>query len=223
MKIFFLGISLLFILNSTGQKILHISSGLTYSKGKYGGDWANTFITKPEYSWAVNAAVEMPVSKKIILYNTIGFVNKKFTYSLPPNPNFTFERTENCGYLSLNTAIHYSILKQQGFTLTSGIGLFGSLALRGKYFEQNTGFGVQSESSNKIKFGKDSRDANTSYKNADAGLSLQLIGRYKNFIIPFIADFSLTNNIPSTDMVKRKWQSIYAGLGYTISLKRLKN
>lgn len=215
-------IALGFCLISTSnlaQMRLSISSGLTNAKARYGADWSNIFDVKTAVGWAVSSALEIPLSKKIALYNSLEFSNKKFSYSIPPVPDFGFERTENCAYISLKPAIHFLLIGRKEFAVTAGPGLFGSLAISGKYSEAGSTIAGTYSVKGNLKIGN---ETGNSYKSADAGISLQIIARYKNFSLPVMADFSLTNNIPGENAATRKWQSMYAGIGYSFLFKNKK-
>jgi hypothetical protein len=201
------------------QMRLNISSGVTNAKGKYGADWSNTFTVKTALGWAVNSAIEIPLSKKVALYNTLEFAHKKFSYSTPAAPDFGFERTENCAYISIKPAIHFLLIGRKEFAVMAGPGLFGSLAISGKYSEAGSTIAGPYSVKGNLKIGN---EAGNSYKSADAGISLQVIARYKKFSLPVMADFSFTNNIPGKNAATRKWQSMYAGIGYSFLFKNKK-
>jgi hypothetical protein len=208
-----------------------IHAGPLFATGKYGGDWKNTFATNKNTGWAVSTSIEIPIAKKVFFNTAVEVANKKFTYKMPPPTLFTFQRTEQCTYLSIKPSVQVLVIKHHAFSVTAGAGFFAGIALGGKYTETaDSVWGSPTNVSGKLKIGN---TTGNSYKKTDAGISLQITGRYKKFIIPLMADFSFTSNIPnqySTDPYgmpmatasTRKWRSLYAGIGYSFPLNKRK-
>lgn len=216
---------------SSAQTKLSLSSGVAAAKGKSSDQHSSIFKNKTGYSCAANAALEIPVSKKLLLQTAVDFINKKYSVSVPFSSFAGLQRIERCAYISLKPSLHYRILKQKYFQVTAGAGLFAAVAIGGKYSETDA-MGAPAPSPYKLK--ADIKFGNTignNYKRNDAGCSFQITARYKNFILPVMADFSFVSNAPSkysSDMYgmpqasaeTRKWRSLYAGVGYSILLNR---
>ncbi len=199
------------------QTNIAIQAGPLFSKARYGGDWKNKFTINANTGWFVRSAVEIPLSKKVFFSGAIELANKKFTYKIPPPTLFSFQRTEECTYVNIKPLIQLLIIKLKEINVSAGGGLFAGFNLGGTYTETaDSLMGMPANVSGKLKIGNTSGN---SYKKTDAGFSLQLTGRYKNFTLPLMADFSLINNIPGAGSAKRKWQSYFIGLGYSFRLK----
>lgn len=195
---------------------MNVLAGALFAKGRYSGDWKNTFNTNTNTGWAVGTGVEIPLSKKVFINAAVELASKKFTYKLPPPSLFNFQRTEECMYAFVKPSLQVVVFERKQFNITAGAGLFAGTALSGKYDETSDAvFGTPVNVSGKLKFGNASGN---SYKKTDAGFSLQITARYKQFILPVIADFSFVNNIPGSGSAHRKWQSLFFGLGYSFLL-----
>lgn len=218
---------------ATAQTTISISSGATYSEAKYDKSSERILKQTPGYSWGANASLNIPLSKKLILQTAIELINKKFTVNAPLSSFAGLKRTERCAYLGIKPSLHYLILSRHHFKLSAGTGFFINAAVGGKYNETDQ-FGVPAPAPYAVN--ADLKIGNTignSYKRADAGCSFQVIGHYKRFMLPIIADFSFSNNIPTkrnydsygmpvASSGTRKWQSIYAGIGYLFLLTKIK-
>lgn len=215
------------------QTALSFSSGLTMAKGKTSFEHSSIFKNKTGYSWAANATLEIPVSKKLLLQTAVEYVNKKYSISVPFSSFAGLQRMERCAYLGIKPSLHYRLFRHKYFQVTSGAGLFAAVATGGKYSETDA-MGAPAPSPYKfkanIKFGN---TVGNNYKRNDAGCSFQITARYKRFILPVMADFSFVSNAPSkysSDMYgmpqvnveSRRWRSLYAGLGYTMLISKKK-
>jgi hypothetical protein len=196
---------------------LSISTGVTHAKGRYGADWKQLFTVKPGFSWAIHSTLEMPVSKKIALHNTLAFTHNTFSYAVPSVPDFGFNRTESVAYIGIKPALHFFLYHRKRLAITAGAGLFASWATGGKYQEAGSTIAGPYVVKGNLNIGNKSGN---SYKSTDAGFSLEATARYKNFILPVAAGFSVTNNIPGKNAAIRKWQSLYAGIGYVHAFKK---
>jgi hypothetical protein len=215
------------------QTAIQLSSGVTATKGKTSYEHSSVFKNKTGYSWAASAALEIPVSKKLLLQTAIAFTNKKYTVSVPFSSFAGLQRMERCAYLSFKPSLHYRVFKQKYFQVTAGAGLFAAVATGGKYSETDA-MGAPAPSPYKFKANlKFGNTVGNNYKKNDAGCSFQITARYKRFILPVMADFSFVSNMPSkysSDMYgmpqasaeTRKWRSLYAGVGYSILIGKKK-
>jgi len=219
MKCLFSAVLSLLLINAVGQVQWGISAGTTRSIAKYDNSYSGLIKTNAGSSWALEVSNHLPLAKKLTLVNGLSYYNKKFNYSTPGIADAYVDETARCSYLQLKTAIHFDVIHKRSFLLSAGAGFFGAVGAGGKYNRFESFFTGSRTSAGKVQYGNTAAD---NFKPFDAGVSLQLIARYKNFFIPVSADISCIPNLPPDGSARRKWQSWYAGMGYSFPLQSKK-
>lgn len=206
-------LSLLFATIAKGQAKYSVHAGIGYHSSNQIAKvifYENPPTLSPRMGFTIGGQINLPLSKRIIYQSGLFYQGKATHYRITPTADYGLNRSLRIHYLSLNQNALYRFWGNKQRGLYAGAGLYGAIAMGGKFNDEVITIMGPTNMGGSMKF---EAGTNAYYRMFDAGGNLLLMGQHKKWQ----ATLKLSHSVaPYIKPEKIRFTSLFFMLGYEL-------